>query len=73
MENTVKRTILPQNPHLKLKLISAFMAPLFLGACGSMSFGETLLDTAVVFSEANDIKRCYEGGGTHATCEEGRW
>jgi len=57
----------------KSKTIATMIAPLFLSACGSMSFGETLLDTAVVFSEASDIKRCYDGGGTHATCEEGRW
>lgn len=55
------------------KFVATMTAPLFLSACGSMSFGETLLDTAGVFLEASEIKRCYESGGAYQTCEGDRW
>ena len=72
-EKTVINRFVPTVLPLKSKTIAAMIAPLFLSACGSMSFGETFFDTVGVFFEANEIKHCYEGGGSRETCEGGGW
>lgn len=48
------------------------IASLLLAGCGSMSFGETALDTLTVLSEAGALKECYDRGGTRESCE-GSW
>ena len=42
---------------------------MLLSGCGSMSFGETLLETISVFGEAAAIQECYDSGGTREYCE----
>lgn len=54
------------------KIASLIAAALLFSGCGSMSFGESALNTLGVFLEASDIKQCYEAGGTRELCEE-RW
>lgn len=53
----------------KFKMLSAGLLSLLLSACGSMSLGDTALDTLGVFVEANAIKDCYENGGSRERCE----
>ena len=57
----------------RLKIILTGCASLFMSACGSMSFGQTALDTMGVFFEANAIKQCYEDGGSRDYCEGSSW
>ncbi len=52
---------------IKTMLVCALSA--LLSACGSMSFGETALDTLSVFGEASAIKNCYDNGGSRDLCE----
>ena len=56
---------------MRFKVFAAILTSLFLNACGSMSFGATMLNTLSVFGEANAIKQCYDAGGDHAMCEGG--
>ncbi len=55
----------------KLFSLFIFALSICLTGCGSMSFGETMLETLTVFGEAHEIKQCYEGGGTREYCEAG--
>ena len=57
----------------KVKLLAAILGCCFLSACGSMSFGETTLNTIGVFFEASEIRDCYDGGGSWDDCEGGRY
>lgn len=54
---------------MKIKLSILCVLSALTSACGSMSFGDFALDTITVFSEASEIKRCYENGGSRDYCE----
>lgn len=54
---------------MKLKILVISVLAQALGGCGTMSFGDTALDTIGVFIEANAIKQCYKEGGGREECE----
>ena len=57
---------------MNLKTILLLLVSTMMSACGSMNFGETSLYTLGVFMEANEIKQCYDNGGSRDLCE-GVW